>query len=202
MFGQPCITPPGAAIFHWTWIYKIKEEDYDCKKAHAVCDGSTCGGHAQIIGQTYAPTPDMTDLRLFFALAALENKLVFGADVSNAFAEAHAPAQVYFLRIDVQFREWWSRKGQLPIPQGHVVPILKNLQGHPEAPRQWSKHIGTILHQFHFVPTVHAPCLHPATFADEDVLFFVKLMILQLLLTMRNFTQIYVIPLMLPLLYQ
>ena len=171
MFGQPCIPPPGAAIFHWVWIYKIKEEDNHRKKARAVCDGSTRGGHAQISGQTYAPTPDMTDLRLFFALAALENKLVFGADVSNAFAEAHAPAQVYFMRIDVQFREWWCSKGHLPIPQGFVVPILKNLQGHPEAPRQWSKHIDTILQQFHFIPTVHAPCLYRATFDGEDVLF-------------------------------
>ena len=38
-------------------------------------------------------------LRLF-ALAALENKLVYGADVSNAFAEADAPAQVYYMRVD------------------------------------------------------------------------------------------------------
>ena len=113
----------------------------------------------------------MTNLRLFFALAALENKLVIGADVSNALAEAHAPAQVYFMRIDVQFCDWWFSKGQLPIPQGHVVPILKNLQIYPEAPCQWSKHIGTILHQFHFVPTVHTPCLYCATFAGEDVLF-------------------------------
>jgi Reverse transcriptase (RNA-dependent DNA polymerase) len=113
----------------------------------------------------------MTDLRLFFALAALENKLVFGADVSNTFAEAHAPAQIYFMQIDVQFCEWWCSKGHLPISQGFVVPILKNLQGHPEAPCQWSKHIDTILQQFHFIPTVHAPCLYCATFDGEDLLF-------------------------------
>jgi hypothetical protein len=92
------------------------------------------GGQAMIAGHTYAPTPDMTDLRLFFALAALENKLVFGADVSNAFAEANAPAQEYFMRIDTQFHDWWLAKGNPAIPPGHVRPILKNLQGHPEEP--------------------------------------------------------------------
>ena len=171
MFGAPIAPPPGAAIFHWVWIYKIKEEENSRKKARAVCDGSTRGGQAQVLGQTYAPTPDMTDLRLFFALAALENKLVYGADVSNAFAEAAAPEQVYFMRIDVQFCNWWASKGRPPIPTGHVLPIHKNLQGHPEAPCQWSCHIDAILQAFTFVPTVHAPCIYRALNDNEDVLF-------------------------------
>jgi hypothetical protein len=171
MFGAPCFPPPGAAIFHWVWIYKFKPEDNNRKKARAVCDGSTRGGQAHVAGHTFAPTPDMTDLRLFFALAALENKLVFGADVSNAFAEATAPAQVYFMRVDTQFREWWLAKGNGEIPIGFVIPILKNLQGHPEAPRQWSRHIDTILKQHGFCPTVHAPCIYRATYHDENVLF-------------------------------
>jgi hypothetical protein len=95
MFGKPCPPTPERALFHWVWLYKIKTQENNLKKARAVCDGSTRGGQAQVKGQTYAPTPDMSDLRLFFALAALENKLVFGADVSNAFAEANAPEQAY-----------------------------------------------------------------------------------------------------------
>ena len=94
----------------------------------------------------------MTDMRLFFALAALENKLVFGADVSNAFAEATAPEQVYYMRVDTQYREWWASKGHPPIPVGYVIPIRKNLQGHPEAPRQWSRHIDTIFQKYNFSP--------------------------------------------------
>ena len=171
MFGEPCLPPSNAAIFHWVWIYKIKQEENNRKKARAVCDGSTRGGQARVAGHTFAPTPDMTDLRLFFALAALENKLVFGADVSNAFAEADAPAQEYFMRVDAQFREWWISKGNRDIPPGFVIPILKNLQGHPEAPRQWSRHIDAILKQHGFTPTVHAPCLYRAVYRDENVLF-------------------------------
>ncbi len=77
MISKTCLVPlllllaPGAAIFHWVLIYKVKDEDNYRKKARAVCDGSTRGGQAQIYGSTYAPTPDMTDLRLFFGLAAL-----------------------------------------------------------------------------------------------------------------------------------
>ena len=171
MFGTPCSPPPGASVFHWVWIYKVKEEDNNRKKARAVCDGSTRGGHAQINGHTYAPTPDMTELRLFFALATLENKLVYGADVSNAFAEADAPAQVYYMRVDNQFRDWWASKHHPPIPPGFVIPILKNLQGHPEAPRQWSRHIDALLREHTFVPTVHAPCIYRAHLAGEAVLF-------------------------------
>jgi hypothetical protein len=75
------------------------------KKTRAIC-----GGQAQIHGPTYGPTlrPDMKDLRLFFALVALENKLIYGAGVSNAFAVVSAaPVQQYFMQVDVQFRDWW-----------------------------------------------------------------------------------------------
>jgi hypothetical protein len=171
MFGTPCPPPPGAAIFHWVWIYKVKTEDNNRKKARAVCDGSTRGGQATVAGHTYAPTPDMTDLRLFFALSVLENKMVFGADVSNAFAEAEAPEQVYYMRVDTQYSTWYQSLGHPPIPLGYVIPINKNLQGHPEAPRQWSRHIDRILRSYSFVPTVHAPCLYRATVEGEHVLF-------------------------------
>ena len=57
------------AIVQWFCIYKVKNEDKYRKKTQVgVCDGSTCGGQAQIHGPTYAPTPDMTDL----CLAALK----------------------------------------------------------------------------------------------------------------------------------
>jgi hypothetical protein len=171
MFGSPCPPPSGAYLFHWVWTYKIKTEDNNRRKARAVCDGSSRGGQVRIFGHTYAPTPDITDLRIFFALAALAGHLVYGADVSNAFAEADAPAQVYYMRVDAQFRDWWAHLGRPPIPEGYVIPILRNLQGHPEAPRQWSKHIDTILQDFGFTPTVHAPCLYRALIQGEDVLF-------------------------------
>jgi hypothetical protein len=64
--------------------------------------------------KNWCPTPDMTDLRLFFALSVLVNKMVFGADVSNAFAEAEAPEQVYYMRVDTQYSTWYQSLGILP----------------------------------------------------------------------------------------
>ena len=73
-----------------------------------------------------------------------------------------------------------------------VIPILKNLQGHPEAPRQWSRHIDAILHEFSFVPTRHAPCVYRATIDGEDVLFLRQVDALPLPPTTQLFTTAYV----------
>jgi hypothetical protein len=134
LFGNPCLLPKGASVFCWVWLYKITTEDSIRKKAYAICDGSTHGGPAPISGHIYAPTPDMTDLRLCFALSVLEHKLISGADVSHVFAEASALPQVYNMRVATQFREWWAARNRLTIPQGRVIPILTNLPGQPKAP--------------------------------------------------------------------
>jgi hypothetical protein len=65
------------------------------KKARGVCDSSTRGGQVRTLDHTYASCVEQTSLRLFFALSALENKRIYGADVSNAFAEAPPPAQTF-----------------------------------------------------------------------------------------------------------
>jgi hypothetical protein len=47
---------------------------------------------------------------------------------------------------DTQFCDWWENcLGNSPLPRGYVIHILRNLQGHPEAPRLWHKHINGIL---------------------------------------------------------
>lgn len=100
--------------------------------------------------------------RLTWALIAALNYIALGCDVGNAFAEADAPAEGFSMEIDEAFRDWWVNHLQRPpIPLGWVVPILKNLQGHPEAPRLWSKHItNLIIDKLHFTPTTHEPCLY------------------------------------------
>jgi hypothetical protein len=161
MFGTPVFPPPGAAIFYWVWIYSIKTHENDRKKARAVCDGSTRGSLSVIHGQTFAPTPDMVDFRLQLALSAVFGLQLFCADVGNAFAEATAPKQQYYMWVDAQFANWWTNRHPEQLLQpGMVIPIEKNLQGHPEAPRQWSLHIDHLLcNVFKFTPTTHAQCL-------------------------------------------
>ena len=97
MFGDPNETNEGDAIFHLVWTYNIKAVD-GRKKARCVCDGSTCSGKVLVLAKTYANCIEQTSSRLFYAVAAAENLLVCGADVSNAFAEAPPPQQPFFIK--------------------------------------------------------------------------------------------------------
>jgi hypothetical protein len=93
--------------------------------------------------------------RLFYAVAAAKNLLVFGADVSNAFAEAPPPKQPFFIRPDCAFHEWWViHLKRDPIPDGHMIPILSAMQGHQESPRLWEKHADKILREIGLTPMV------------------------------------------------
>jgi len=172
MFGIPTSAPALAAIFFWVWIYTIKIHEDNRKKVRGVCDGSTRGGQAQVTGNTYAPTPQQVDFRLQCALATTWGLFMFHADVANAFAEADGTDQVYYMRVDDVFRDWWNNRfPDMPLPPNAVVPVKKNLQGHPEAPKQWSKKIDKLLKQLGFKATTHAPCLYIGTFDGQLVLF-------------------------------
>ena len=85
-----------------------------------------------------------------------------GYDVGNAFAEAPAPVDSFFMIPDAQFHQWWKEElKRPPIPDDHVIPILKALQGHPESSRLWDKHISKMLiKELGFKATIHEPCLY------------------------------------------
>jgi hypothetical protein len=96
MFGDPVAVEKDDAVFYLVWTYGIKTLD-GRKKARCVCDGSTRSGSVKVLDETYANCVDQTSSCLFYALSAGENLLVFGADVSKAFAEA-PPPQTRLLR--------------------------------------------------------------------------------------------------------
>jgi hypothetical protein len=87
MFCPPQLVNEDAAVFPLVWTYNVKALD-GCNKAHCVCNGSPCTGQATILDETYTNCIDQTSSRLFYGIAAAENLLIFGADISNAFAEA------------------------------------------------------------------------------------------------------------------
>jgi len=98
--------------------------------------------------------------------------IVTGADVSNAFAEAPAPDEPLYILPDDVFRDWWlNHKGREPIPAGWVCRVNYALQGHPEAPRLWERHIDQILIKIGLKPTTHEPCLYSAIIQGEYILF-------------------------------
>ena len=99
MFGAPQHVDDTASVFHTVWTYVIKALD-GRKKARFACDGSPRSGQARILDETYANCVNQTSSRLFYGIAAAENLLIYGADVSNAFAEAPPPKQGFYIYPD------------------------------------------------------------------------------------------------------
>jgi hypothetical protein len=129
-------------------------------------------GSVQVLDKTYANCIDQTSSRLFYATTTAENLVVYGADVCNAFAEAPPPKQGFYVRPDRAFNEWWvNHKKRPPIPDGHVIPVLLAMQGHPESPRLWEKHVDQILRELGLTPTVHKPCLYSGTINGNRIIF-------------------------------
>jgi hypothetical protein len=171
MFGTPTAPTEDDAIFHLVWTYAVKAVD-GCKKTWCICDGSTILGMVCVLAETYANCVDQMSALLFYAVNAAENLLVYGADVSNAFAEAPPPKQNFFIHPDCAFNEWWVNHKQLPpIPPGHIILVLSAMQGHPESPHLWEKHAGKILREIGLTPTVHKPCLYLGTIKGQRILF-------------------------------
>ena len=133
MFGEPCPLPPGANVLNLLWCYDVKTDGR--LKARMVCNGQPSNKNTVIFGYTYAKSIDHVGSRVFWAAVASKNFIVRGADASNAFAEANAPKIPLYVRVNDQYREWWTEKlKRPPIPTGYVLPVHKALQGHPEAP--------------------------------------------------------------------
>ncbi len=97
--------------------------------------------------------------KIFYAVLAVKNLLIYGADVSNAFAEAPPPKQGFYIQPDKAILEWWASKkdGRKPTPPGYVILVLLAMQGHPEPLRLWECLIDKILCNMGFTPTVHEP---------------------------------------------
>jgi len=98
MFGEPMPPPPGATILRFVWTYVRKLNGV--KKARCTCDGSKRAGRAVTLAATFAASVDQTGARIFWAQAAIQNMIVYGADCGNAFAEAPAPVQTFYMLVD------------------------------------------------------------------------------------------------------
>jgi hypothetical protein len=166
MFDKPQPKPADANAWPliWTCIQKP-----DRKKARCVVDASKRWRRTMKLGQTFANSLATDSERLFWAIAVKRGLLVVGADVSNTFAEAPAPGNTFYIIPDHIFHEWWTKhKQHQPIPKGWVLRVKYALQGHPESPRLWERHIkGILMTKIGYKPMHHEPCLYQATIADS-----------------------------------
>ena len=161
-------TGTGASFMLWTYMIKM----CGTKNSRMVFDGARNREYTTS-GYTYANSVDAPSERLFWALVAKLGLVAVGADVSNAFAEADGPHAPVYMYIDDTYRDWWTNHlGRPPIPKDcNVVRVWKAIQGHPESPRLWERHIDRILRETGFKPTTHEPCLYSGTVNGELVLF-------------------------------
>jgi hypothetical protein len=168
MFGEPCSRPSydlDCVVLPWVWTYLFKLDPLtleSMEKSRRTCNRGTRHGNFFTLAETYAGCMEQPIHCLHWAISAAINYIRLGCDVSNAFAEASPPSKPFYMHVDDQLCEWWTTHlGRKPIPKGHVIPILKNLQGHPEAPRLWHKHINNILiNCLNLDHTTHKPCLY------------------------------------------
>jgi hypothetical protein len=129
-----------------------------------------------ILDKTYANCVEQTSSRLFYVISVAENLLIYGADVSNAFAKAPPPKQGFFIWSDRAFHDWWMIHLQHPpILDGHVIPVLSAMQGHLESPHLWEKHADAILQELKLTPTVHEPCLYSGVIDGKPIIFMRQL---------------------------
>jgi dUTP pyrophosphatase len=171
MFSQPLPSPINSNALQMLWCYNLKV--CGTKKARMVCNGSPRQKGTVTLGHTYANALDSASERLFWAIVASEGLIAIGADVSNAFAEAPGPKAPLYLYIDDNFRDWWvNHLHRPPFPSAcNAVHVHNAIQGHPESPRLWERHIDQILRDIGMTPTTHEPCLYSSTIDDQRVLF-------------------------------
>ena len=162
MFSEPMQLPsndPTINVLPMIWTYLIKT----CgrKKARCVANGAPHLKGSITLANTYAACLEQTGARIFWAIAALTNKIVYGSDASNAFAEAPAPKAPLYLRIDQAYKDWYKQKYNKEVPETHsYVRVQHAIQGHPESPRLWQDFIDNILKELGFHQVTHEPCLY------------------------------------------
>ena len=59
MFGDPIWVDSNKASFNLVWTYVLKVLNQR-KKSHCTCNGSPCGGQAQVLDHTYTNPVDQT----------------------------------------------------------------------------------------------------------------------------------------------
>ena len=170
MFGTPQKPPRGAIILRPHWQHRVKAGGK--RRSRFCCDGSP-----RAAPRLHQPGIDNSStcieqpmLRLFFALAAAENLVVIGGDARDAFAHSPGPSTPTFVRVDDAFIEWYRRHTGITLDRSLVIPILRALQGHPEAGRLWDIYIGGILKDVGFHNTTHEKSIYQGTIRGKRVL--------------------------------
>jgi len=99
------------------------------KKARCVSNGAKNMHGSVTLAETYASSLEQNESRVFWAATALKNWKTISADAANAFAKADAPVAPLYVRIDKQYREWYSAKypDRPKLKHGAIMRVKKAL---------------------------------------------------------------------------
>ncbi|KAL7544254.1 LOW QUALITY PROTEIN: hypothetical protein ACHAWF_007634, partial [Thalassiosira exigua] len=162
MFGDPVPVDSDAAVFNLVWMYVVKKLDKR-KKARCTCDSSTRASQVWVLDYTYTNCINNTSNCMFYALAAAEDLLIFGADQcirkgpSSKIGLLHSPGHSLQTVVGPQ-----TRLQADPARLGHTrAPGHAGSSGGTEA----------LGEKLSFIPKTHEPRLYLGLVEGERVLF-------------------------------
>jgi hypothetical protein len=162
MYGPPIprsAVPPSARVVRPIWQYSQKGNS--TFKARKCMNGKQLTRMGLTFEHTYAACMDQHCIRMFVDLAAILGFLIEDGDVVNAYAHADAEGPIIFLVTDEVFQLWYKDRIAIDLPLGTCVPILKAMQGHPEAGNWWSKHFeASCAAPLRFIPAFTEPTMY------------------------------------------
>ena len=124
-------------VFRGVWARLVKATGV--RKSRLCLDGSKrAAPWLRQLVKTYASCIEIPCLRLFFAICAERGWYVSFGDVDNAYQQSPPPSVDCYLEIDEALEDYLLRKHGIKVDRlSEVIPLLKALQGHPEAGALW-----------------------------------------------------------------
>ena len=127
---------PGVKILDTLTRLEYKEDNGEFIK----CKARLCArGDQQVDGvnyketDLYAPTLKAAEGRLLMAIAASNGHKIYKTDTKQAYLYGDMGDDIVYLRPP----DWWPE----PIPEGHVLLLVKSIYGTKQAARKWHTHI-------------------------------------------------------------
>jgi hypothetical protein len=170
MFGKRVARsslPADAVVLSTVWNYSVKMDG--TFKAGTCCDGSRLKTKGIRYVEHYDACISQCGMRLFFAICAINNFVVLGADAINAYAQSPPPKTPSYVRLDAHYLSWYLWKFDIALDPDMVLPVLHALQGRPDSGSLWAELIVAILESMNFKKTCHEPCLYSGVFKGHQI---------------------------------
>ena len=146
-------TPGGSTLIGSIWVFKRKRgADGSVVRYKArLCAAGSQQKQGDSYDLTFAPTPKMTSLRMFFAFATSRGWSIVQLDVVGAFLIPSLPStdKIYM-----------RAPPGMSLPPTYSLFLLKALYGLHQSPRLWNAEINATLKSINFVPTDADPCVY------------------------------------------